>query len=179
MKLLDIKQFVDDEFAIDIARNTRKREYVEARSLYYKLAKENTRLSLERIGGFIRRDHATVLHGLNNVWYQAIVGNEEILESYDKFKSVLSRHKLLEESVRDYNGDLTAELVETKKELHQLKKIGLHEFESIKKELEDIKSGKDKFALLISEVSDDDRKLNDLYFRMSAAVRMIKSAQYN
>lgn len=50
---------------LEIGKKTRKKQYVKARAVYYKLAKENTELSLEEIGSFCgNRDHATVLHGL-------------------------------------------------------------------------------------------------------------------
>jgi len=43
---------------------TRNREIVDARFVYYKRAKEHTKESLARIGMFVAKDHATVLHGI-------------------------------------------------------------------------------------------------------------------
>ena len=43
---------------------TRKREIVEARQIYCKLAKKRTKYTLEQIGSAINKDHATVLHSV-------------------------------------------------------------------------------------------------------------------
>ena len=67
-----IKQIVENYFEISISRNTRKRQYVEARAIYYKLCRIFTQLSLEQIGKSVNRDHASVLHGVKsiNTWVQ-------------------------------------------------------------------------------------------------------------
>ena len=67
-----IKSIVDDYFEIKIDNKTRKREYVEARFIYFKLLREFTNMSLNAIGSFVKRDHATVLYGVNQLetWMQ-------------------------------------------------------------------------------------------------------------
>ena len=67
-----IKQIVESYFEISISRNTRKRQYVEARAIYFKLCRIFTQLSLEQIGKSVNRDHASVLHGVRsiNTWVQ-------------------------------------------------------------------------------------------------------------
>tara|TARA_B110000967_G_C18850419_1_gene544305 strand:+ start:71 stop:526 length:456 start_codon:yes stop_codon:yes gene_type:complete len=67
-----IKQIVESYFEISISRNTRKRQYVEARAIYFKLCRIFTQLSLEQIGKSVNRDHASVLHGVKsiNTWVQ-------------------------------------------------------------------------------------------------------------
>tara|TARA_R110002049_G_scaffold7587_2_gene43494 strand:+ start:832 stop:1287 length:456 start_codon:yes stop_codon:yes gene_type:complete len=67
-----IKEIVENYFEISISRNTRKRQYVEARAIYFKLCREFTQLSLEQIGKSVNRDHASVLHGVKsiNTWVQ-------------------------------------------------------------------------------------------------------------
>jgi len=62
-----IKQIVENYFEISIGRNTRKRQYVEARAIYYKLCRIFTQLSLEQIGKSVNRDHASVLHGIRSI----------------------------------------------------------------------------------------------------------------
>ena len=62
-----IKQIVESYFEISISRNTRKRQYVEARAIYYKLCRIFTQLSLEQIGKSVNRDHASVLHGVRSI----------------------------------------------------------------------------------------------------------------
>tara|TARA_R110000851_G_scaffold248211_1_gene400711 strand:- start:53 stop:565 length:513 start_codon:yes stop_codon:yes gene_type:complete len=62
-----IKTYVNAVYGFDITKNTRKREFVEARALYFKLCKELTKESLTRIGESVGRDHSGVIHSLNNV----------------------------------------------------------------------------------------------------------------
>lgn len=66
MKILElIYNTCCEATGIEIGEKTRKKQYVKARAVYYKIAKENTKLSLEEIGRACgNRDHATVLHGL-------------------------------------------------------------------------------------------------------------------
>lgn len=62
-----IKEIVDNYFELNLKRNTRKRQYVEARAIFYKLCREFTKLSLEEIGEQVNRDHASVLHGIRSL----------------------------------------------------------------------------------------------------------------
>lgn len=62
-----IKEIVSNYFELDLVRNTRKRQYVEARAMFYKLCREFTKLSLEEIGKQVKRDHASVLHGIRSL----------------------------------------------------------------------------------------------------------------
>jgi len=62
-----IKEIVEQHYQLKLETNTRKREYVEARSIYYKLLREKTRLPLSHIGKTLNKDHATVLHSLKNL----------------------------------------------------------------------------------------------------------------
>ena len=62
-----------------IKSKLRWREVVDARSIYYLRAKKLTKCTLQTIGEAVKRDHATVLHGLveaNRV--------KEIQELYNK-----------------------------------------------------------------------------------------------
>ncbi len=39
-----IQKLVEEFYELDITRNTRKRNYVKARAMYYKIVRDNTRL---------------------------------------------------------------------------------------------------------------------------------------
>jgi len=173
MKLQDIKSFVDSEFDIDISTNTRKREYVEARALYYKLAKEHTKLSLERIGGKLKRDHSTVVHALNNVWEHALSTNEDVYDSYYRFKDMMAELN----SENQSEETLRQRLIKAKREIASMKAIGLGNYQALKDELEEVKSENKRFNELISQL-DDDKKKEQLFFRLEAAVKLLKSAVY-
>ncbi len=49
---------------VDLKRNTRKREIVDARFVYFLRAKQYTNCSLSKIGALVSKDHASVLHGI-------------------------------------------------------------------------------------------------------------------
>lgn len=67
-----IKQLVENYFKIQLNSKTRRKEFVEARAIYYKLLRENTRMSLAAIGKTMNRDHATALHSIRKIedWLQ-------------------------------------------------------------------------------------------------------------
>ena len=62
--LQEIKHLVEKELQLNLDKKTRKREYVFARAVYYRLCHEFTKISLTAIGKNINKDHATVIHGL-------------------------------------------------------------------------------------------------------------------
>ena len=66
MKHEMIKEIVEDFYKLKIDLKTRQRKYVEARAIYYKLLRDNSRMSLA-IGKTMNRDHATALHSLKNI----------------------------------------------------------------------------------------------------------------
>ena len=58
-----IKEVVEQVFNIeDISVKKQTNHYVQARSVYYQIARETTTYSTPIIGGLMNRDHATVLH---------------------------------------------------------------------------------------------------------------------
>jgi chromosomal replication initiation ATPase DnaA len=83
--LKQIIEYVNLNLKIDIGSDTRKREYVEGRSLYFTLARKHTMFSYEEIGQHIGRNHATVIWGCNRVFEFAIKENKLIKKTYDAF----------------------------------------------------------------------------------------------
>jgi len=67
-----IKQLVEKHFDLKIDTQCRRREYVEARAIYFKLTRDNTRLSLQAIGLGVGRHYASVLHNIQqlNTWME-------------------------------------------------------------------------------------------------------------
>jgi hypothetical protein len=57
-----VKEIVEDYYNLDITINTRKRPYIEARAIYYKLLRDHTHYSLHAIGATMEKDHSTVLY---------------------------------------------------------------------------------------------------------------------
>ena len=75
------------EFGYDWMENTRKRETVYQRAIYFKLAKDYTSESLSKIGNSVGRDHATVLHAINVVFPVIKRWEKELLGSYHKIQN--------------------------------------------------------------------------------------------
>jgi len=63
-----IKDTINEILGIDIGKKTRLRSYSDARSIYYVLCRKYTTYSLDEIGKQVNRHHASVLHGINNVF---------------------------------------------------------------------------------------------------------------
>ena len=183
MKLQHIKDFVDSEFQIDITKNTRERRYIEARSLYYFLAREYTPLSLTEIGRSLNRHHATVLHSINNVWDNAIRHNRWVRDSYSRFKKIAQKEGFEDQDIYS----LQLKLIEANEEIFRLKSIDFSEYEDLRIKYEDLKKEYNKaqdqnkeserFNMLISQL-DDDRKKEELYFKLEASVKLLKNAVY-
>mgnify|MGYP006000315355 CR=1 FL=1 len=58
-----IKDYVNNLYNLDIEKDTRKRQYVDARTFYYKLCRDLTKCNLSTIGESVGRDHSVVIHG--------------------------------------------------------------------------------------------------------------------
>lgn len=95
-ELAIIKKAVDAQFYLNIAFNSRKIEYIRARLVYYKLAKELTTYSLAKIGALVLKDHATVLFTLEKFDVD-IMKHEKYSELY----------LLLHESLKPFFSDYT------------------------------------------------------------------------
>lgn len=94
MKLEIILNEVNEFFNIDIRKQTRKREYVYARFVFYKLAKElNPFCSSVMIGRFLGKNHATVLYG--NKQLENIIEYNQDLKLINSYYTLLSRLKTI------------------------------------------------------------------------------------
>jgi len=86
-QLKDIHRYVNLSLNLNIEKNTRKRRYADGRFLFFAIAKHTTKLSLERIGMYMLKDHATVLHGVR--MFHTVLIKEEIYNNlYNKYINV-------------------------------------------------------------------------------------------
>lgn len=117
----EIKNIVQDYYNIDITSDLRKRNYVEARAIYFSLLRKNSRLSLEAIGKTVARHHATVLHNIRQLegW---IKYDKRLNADYQYLSNVIisKKDEVTEddlatlESVKTQNHILTTKLEELK-----------------------------------------------------------------
>ena len=89
MKLDKIKEIVEIETDSDLKLKSRQREIVYARSIYYKLCKTHTRATLSSIGKSVKKDHATVLHGLR--LFDDVITKYEDSQDYKRIHGKLDR----------------------------------------------------------------------------------------
>ena len=64
--LASIAEKVNRHLDTDVRSKLRKREYVYGRTIYYRIARDLTHHTLERIGKEVNKDHASVNVGLKN-----------------------------------------------------------------------------------------------------------------
>ena len=100
INISQIKVEVSRELGLSLNRNTRKREYVYARAIYFKLCREFSHSTLSSIGKSVGRDHASVLHGLF-VFEVMATHKDTVLSSYTKLRNDLLREN--EDDLKKYN----------------------------------------------------------------------------
>lgn len=103
-ELTFIKNAVQEETKIRLSAKIRNREYVNARLIYYGIAKKCTSYSFERIGKVVSVNHATVMHNLEK-FDRDIINDVRLNEQYRKVlhicQKVLNKNS---EATKDLNG---------------------------------------------------------------------------
>ncbi len=64
-----VKKFVMFEFNLDLNSKSRKMEYVDARSIYYKILYDFYNMTYEEIASTVDKTHASVLNATTNFKY--------------------------------------------------------------------------------------------------------------
>ena len=57
-----IKRKIEELYDLNLSENTRKREYVEARGFFVKIARDKLSVTYKQIANVINKDHATAIH---------------------------------------------------------------------------------------------------------------------
>ena len=111
-----IKEIVESYFEISISRNTRKRQYVEARAIYFKLCREFTQLSLEQIGKSVNRDHASVLHGVRsiNTWVQV---DKRMSNSMHILRNKIINYQIEKDETVELNESIVLKYIQLKEQV--------------------------------------------------------------
>jgi hypothetical protein len=63
-----IRDIVEDNVGFSLSIDSRKRYHSDARALFYKLCREYTTDTFEKIGDELNKNYATVLHGVHKVF---------------------------------------------------------------------------------------------------------------
>ena len=119
-----IREAVEAVTSCDVVLRTRQVEYVQARMIFYKLARDNKQ-TLQAIGRFLNRNHATVMHSLNkfeqDVQYDSgfrakynavrdILGNLDIKECENATETLLEAYEMRNANLIKQNAELRAKL---------------------------------------------------------------------
>ena len=127
--IITIKQVleaVEAETGLNLRGSSRVREFVYARSVYYKLCRELTSAGSLVIARLVGRHHATVLHGLKTFEVVAMYGGVHF-DAYNKIKN--SVHVIKQK--KDYR-DKFAKLLMEHRELLKSHRNNRREFEEYK-----------------------------------------------
>ena len=92
ISISQIKVQVSKELGLSLNRNTRRREYVYARAIYFKLSREFTNFSFKEIGHLVDKDHASVMHGMK-VFEMLEFHKDLTMNIYNECKSILTSVK--------------------------------------------------------------------------------------
>lgn len=115
----EIIDFINAELKIDITKKKKTNQYVFARTVYYKLAKELTSLPLEEIGRQVNKDHCSVLHNLKN--FEEVVKRKELKKIYDTFKEFpIKEDRVTYTEALNINEQLRLKLTDLKQKYEQL-----------------------------------------------------------
>ncbi len=157
--LKELISYINTELNIDITKKKKTNEYVFARTLYYKLAKEYTNLPITEIGAAVNKDHCSVIHNIRN--FDEVIKRKELKTIYDTFKLYPIKEDRIQytEAIK-LNEQLRNELLETKQKYTQLVKT---------LQRQDIS----KHEQLLKDLTPE--QLDLVYIRLEAMVKMIKS----
>lgn len=131
-----LRSVVEEYYDLDLNLNTRQRIYVEARAIYFKILRDNTKMSLEAIAKTVNMNHASVLYCSRKLqdWiqYDSKIKNEyEIITARFEHAlslldtSIVEEHTSIEGFYERKYKELEAKMIES------LTKIEGREFEDI------------------------------------------------
>jgi regulator of replication initiation timing len=106
-----VKEAIRIVTGCDVSENTRKREFVDARLIYFNILRDNTELSASKIGKTLNKDHSTVLHNWSR-FQDMIQTSAEFRKKYETILDFLSEEKQDEydtEELLKSNSDLRVE----------------------------------------------------------------------
>jgi len=120
-KMLEvIRVAVETVTNCDVVIRTRQKDFVQARSIFYRFARDNKQ-TLQVIGEFLERGHATVIHSLKNFEHEVkfdpdfrskynavkdILGNLDVKECENATDTLLEAYELRNANLIEENAQL-------------------------------------------------------------------------
>jgi hypothetical protein len=177
MTLQDIMKEVESMIDFKLSEQRRTRGHVYARSVYFKLSRELCPLeSLSSIGISVNKDHASVLHGINNVFPSLEAYEESFYNIYTEVKSRLLEmygsgdlyaSKVKSSAFLGVHKQYSNELINIKNKYKDIKK----KYNSLLKNNEESKSTLTEAVGMIKRVPES--KHYDLLVRLDAMTKIM------
>ena len=115
MDYIEILRLVENHLGFKLSQG-QTRDQVYGRSVFFKVCKDKTNMSLEEIGQVFGKHHATVLHSINNVFstldvnapeyvtiYNRVVSSEEYIPIELRYEKLIKKNKRLEEEIENFS----------------------------------------------------------------------------
>jgi len=109
-QIKDLKRIIEDVCKVDFKLRSRKRKYINARAIAYKILRKKEYQSLHTIARYFNKNHSTVLYGLKNFKYM-VLDDAQMKRNYQEVERVWT-------SLSDEYKDLTP--IKIKKHLKNL-----------------------------------------------------------
>ena len=93
-----VKKFVTFEFNLNLNSKSRKTEYIDARSIYYKILYDFYKLTYEEIGETVDKTHVSILNAISNFTYY--IERDNIKK--EKYLKILIALDLISEEEKEY-----------------------------------------------------------------------------
>jgi len=116
-----IKKKIEELYDLNLSKKSRKRQYVEARGFFVKIARDKLNVTYQQIGNVINKNHATAVHAKKVI---------EDLLSYDVelkriYQEILNSLNLEEENFNHLTNDELKKLVKSLIKENKLLKLQL------------------------------------------------------
>lgn len=172
-----IMQMVNKKLNTNLYKNrkSRKREYVEARSLYFKLMKDLTNMGLVSIGRTLQKDHACVIHSIKSFENYSFY-EKHLQDAYDYVVDKIPINNL---NVRKESVKVKYRKAVNKLEEITLKVIALEEENLSLKSIANTKDSSIDSDLLEAVKLIPESQLMNAIPRITAMAKMMQSAKYN
>jgi len=168
INLQEIEDFVVSYYDVELSKRDRKENFVKARCLFSKLAREYSGMSNTKIGRHINRHYATIIHYEHKV-FPSFERDKYFMNVYNNFKEVYNKKMELEQMEIDQKVVPTTYATEIQ--------FLREENNKIKFRFEEYKQRNARFNELL-DVLDTERKREELFFKLENAVKLLKNANF-
>lgn len=132
MKCKRLRDIIEYETGLSLSTNTRRREYVQARGMYYYILRKETNMSLQAISETVKKNHATILHSVNNFdnWlvadsdlskvYRKVLRSFLSLKDVNELTTTINKGEIIE-SIMNENELLKEKLLEMNREVDKVR----------------------------------------------------------